>query len=238
MLQTLLMLVMFAANLVHAAWTDYEEKRELSLNADGVEALQIEAGAGSLDVTGAPGATKIVVAALIRVPDADADKARQIISEDLVLSLGRDGRNAELKGYFRNSRRLLGNSPGVDLEVRVPEGMSLDIEDGSGSVEVRNVRGDIELTDGSGSIRMSDVGGTLRVRDGSGSIAIQDAGGDIEIVDGSGSINVARVQGNVTIEDGSGSMDISDVSGNLSIPEDGSGSVDYSGISGRVDRAD
>jgi len=238
MLQTLLMLIMFAANLVHAAWTDYEEKRDLALDAEGVETLQIEAGAGSLDVTGVAGTTRIVVAALIRVPDADADEARKVLNEDLVLSLDRDGKTADLKGYFENSGRLFGNSPSVSLEVRVPEGMALDIEDGSGSVEVRNVRGEIELDDGSGSITMTDVGGQLRVTDGSGSIVIKGAGGGIEIVDGSGSIIVTNVQGSVTIEDGSGSIDVREVSGDMFIVEDGSGSIDYSGIAGRVETDD
>lgn len=238
MLQTLLMLIMFAANLVHAAWTDYEEKRDLSLNAEGVETLQVEAGAGGLDVTGVPGTTRIVAAALIRVPDADADKAQRIVRENLVLSLDRDGRNAQLKAYFENSGRLFRESPSVSLEVRVPEGIALDIEDRSGPVDVRNVRGDIELDDGSGSIRMTDVGGRLRLTDGSGSIVVKGAGGDIEIVDGSGSIVVARVQGSLTIEDGSGSIDVSDVSRDLFIVEDGSGAMDYSGIAGRVETAD
>jgi hypothetical protein len=236
MLQTLFMLIMFAANLVHAAWTDYEEKRDLSLDADGVETLQIEAGAGSLDVTGVAGIPRIVVAALIRVPDVDADEARRIISEDLVLSLERDGRSAELKGYFEDGGRLSGSSPGINLEVRIPEGMSLDIEDGSGSVELRNVSGNIELDDGSGSIRMTEVGGTLKVKDGSGSLVIKGAGGDIEIVDGSGSISVARVQGSVTIEDGSGSIDVSEIAGDLFIPDAGSGAVDFSGVAGRVEQ--
>jgi DUF4097 and DUF4098 domain-containing protein YvlB len=229
---------MFAANLVHAAWTDYEEKRDLSLDAEGVQTLQIEAGAGGLDVTGIPGTTKITVGALIRVPDADADEAQQMLSEDLVLSLDRNGGSADLKAYFENSGRLFGNSPSVSLEVRVPAGMSLDVEDGSGPVEVHNVRGDISLDDGSGSIQMTDSGGWFRVRDGSGSITINGAGGDIEIVDGSGSIAVTRVQGSVTVEDGSGSIDVSEVSGDLFILEDGSGSIDYSAIAGRVETDD
>jgi hypothetical protein len=238
MLQTVLMLIIFAANLVHAAWTDYEEKRDLSLDAEGVQTLQIEAGAGSLDVTGVPGTTKIVVAALIRVPDADADEAQRILSEGLVLSLDREGGNADLKAYFENGGRLFGNSPSVSLEVRVPEGMSLDLQDGSGSVEVNNVRGDISLDDGSGSIQMTDAGGQLHVRDGSGSIIVKGAGGDIEIVDGSGSIAVVHVQGSVTVEDGSGSVDVSEITGDLFILEDGSGSIDYSGIAGRVETDD
>jgi hypothetical protein len=238
MLQTLVMLIMFAANLVHAAWTDYEEKRDLSLDAEGIETLQIEAGAGGLDVTGVAGSTKIVVAALIRVPDADADEARQIIREDLVLGLERDGRNADLKALFENRSWSFGDSPSISLDVRVPEGMSLDIEDGSGPVEVRNVRGDIKLDDGSGPIVMTDAGGQLHIRDGSGSIVVKGAGGDLEIVDGSGSINVAGVQGSVTVEDGSGSIDVSDVSGDMLVVDDGSGSVNYSGIAGRVQTDD
>jgi hypothetical protein len=80
MLQTLLMMIMFVANLVQAAWTGHEEKRDLSLDADGVETLQVEAGAGSLDVTGAAG-TRIGVNAFIRVPGADADEGQEITAE-------------------------------------------------------------------------------------------------------------------------------------------------------------
>jgi hypothetical protein len=238
MLQTLLMMIVFAANLVQAAWSDYEETRDLSLDAQGVETLRIEAGAGSLDVTGVAGSYRIVVAALIRVPDADRDDAREIVGDDLILSLVRDGDRAELKGFFKDTGRLFGSSPTVGLEVSLPDGMSLDIEDGSGSIEVRNVRGDIELDDESGSIQMTDVGGMLNINDGSGSISIRGAGGAIAIVDGSGSVTVARAGGSVTIEDGSGSIDVSDVAGDLIIPDDGSGSVVFSGIAGRVEQAD
>ena len=233
MLQTLLMMIMFVANLVQAAWTGHEEERELSLDAEGVETLQVEAGAGSLDITGVAG-TDIAVDALIRVPDADVDEAQEIIREHLVLSLDRDGSIADLKAYFEDLSRF-GDSPGVDLEVRLPEGMFLNVKDGSGSLEIRNVRGDIELDDGSGSVRMVDVGGRLTINDGSGSIIIEGAGGDVAIVDGSGSVTVARVQGSVTLEDGSGSIDVSEIAGDLVVPEDGSGSLDYSAIAGRVD---
>lgn len=238
MLHTLLMMIMFAANLVHAAFTDHEEKQDLSLDAEGVEALKVRAGAGSLGVTGVEGASRIVVVALIRVPAADVDEARQIVDDHLILRLNRDGNAAELEGYFENAGSVWGSSPEVSLEVRVPTRLSLDIEDSSGSLEVRNVRGEIELDDGSGSIRLTDVGGRLSVRDGSGSIEIEGAGGDVAIVDGSGSITVARVGGSLTIEDGSGSIAVSEVSGDLLVPEDGSGSLDFSKVAGRVVKAD
>lgn len=234
MLQTLLMMIMFAANLVQAAFSGQEEKRELSVDARGMETLDIEAGAGSLDVTGIPGASRILVTATIEIPDADANEARQIIEEDLVLTLDNDGSRAVLEGYFRDSRRLFGEGPRVNLDVRVPDGLAVDIEDGSGPVEVRDVVGAIELEDNSGSIRITDNGGLLTIKDGSGSIEIERSGGDVRIVDGSGSIMVAGVDGNVTIEDGSGSIDVRDIAGDLLVPDDGSGSFDFSGVAGRV----
>ncbi|MDZ7645611.1 MAG: hypothetical protein U5K76_16120 [Woeseiaceae bacterium] len=78
-MRTLLIMLMFAASLAHAAWSDHEEARELVLDASGLEVLRIDAGAGSLEVTGVPGADRIVVAAIIRVPDADADEAATIV---------------------------------------------------------------------------------------------------------------------------------------------------------------
>jgi hypothetical protein len=234
MLQTLLMMIMFAANLVQAAFNGQEEKRELSLDAEGVEALDIEAGAGSLDITGIAGTGRILVVATIEVPDADADEARQVMEKDLALSLEKDGSRAALEGWFRESGWSFDESPRVNLDVRVPEGLSLNIEDRSGSVEVRNVMGAIELDDGSGSIRITGNGGLLTIRDGSGAIEIEHSGGDIRIVDGSGSIRVADVDGSVTIEDGSGGIDAREIAGDLLVPDDGSGSFDYSGVAGRV----
>lgn len=51
--------------------TVYEEPRDLSLNARGVERLEIDADAGALRVTGIAESSTIVVEARIRIPDAD-----------------------------------------------------------------------------------------------------------------------------------------------------------------------
>src|SRR5690606_7013024 len=110
MLQTLFTLLIFAANLVQAAWNEYEEKRDLALDADEVETLQIEAGAGSLDISGAAG-DRITVGAVIRVPEADEEEARELIADDMVLSLERNGRRAVLNSWFDRGSGLFGDSP-------------------------------------------------------------------------------------------------------------------------------
>jgi hypothetical protein len=237
-MRTYLLLGMFAASLANAAWRDYEESRELSLDASGIDTIEIDAGAGSLEVRGGADANTIAVTALIQVPGKKEEKALEIIESDLVLTLERDGDRATLKGYFDSNNWGWGDSPSVRLEVEVPSRLGLDIDDSSGSIKVRDVAGDIEIDDSSGSLEMTNVGGDIRIEDGSGSITVNGVGGDISINDGSGSITVSDVRGSVIVDDGSGSINVSDVDADLIIEDDGSGSLNFARISGSVEKED
>lgn len=234
-MRSILILAMFAAGLAQAAFGEYEEIRELELDASGIGVLDIEAGAGSLAITGVAGLQEIRVNAIIHVPTSDEDEARESIESDMVLTLEKSGDRAVLKGYFENRGRGWDDSPGIRLEVQVPPSTGLSVEDGSGSMAVNGVSGDIEIDDGSGSIKMEQVGGVVRIEDGSGSISVIEAGGDVQIRDGSGSITVRGVGGSVTVDDGSGSINVSDVEHDLIIESDGSGGLNYSDIAGRVE---
>ena len=86
-MRSLVVMAMFASSLTYAAWNGYTETRDLELSASGVEVLEIDAGAGSILVTGIAESADIVVKAIIRVPEDDEDDAQQVIAEDLVLKL-------------------------------------------------------------------------------------------------------------------------------------------------------
>lgn len=234
-MRTLLILGMFAASYAQGAWSDYEEVRDLSLDARNAGGLVINAGAGSLDVEGVQAANEIQVKATIQVPGKNDEDAQEFIAAKLVLSLQRDGDMAVLIAYFEDSGWAWNESPGVSLEVTVPQGIALNVDDGSGSLTIENVRGDIRVDDSSGSIKMSNVGGTVDIEDGSGSIKLDGVGGDISIEDGSGSIDVAEVTGSVIVDDGSGSITVHDVSQDLIIVDDGSGSINYKNVQGNVE---
>lgn len=233
-MRTFASFILLAAGFSTAEAADYEEVRDLSLNAEGITALQIEAGAGSLTVTGVEESSTIAVEAIIRVPDEDPEDAREIIESRLALSLERDGDRAVLESRFEDGSWFSGDSGSIQLEVRVPAALALDIEDGSGSIAVRNVTGDIDVADGSGSIDLVQVGGRVTIDDGSGSISAEQVGGDISITDGSGSLDVSRVEGSVVIEDGSGGITVSGVAGDVEILEAGSGSLSISEVQGRT----
>jgi DUF4097 and DUF4098 domain-containing protein YvlB len=234
-MRSFIVMAMFVVSLAHAGWSDYEEVRNLDLDADGVSQLSIKAGAGSMDVTGVRGLDKIAVKATVVVPDTDEDKAVKVIEKKMTLSLDQQGSEAQLDAWFDDGSMGFGSNAHIVLEVSVPQGLSVNIDDGSGSLNVRDVAGDVTIDDGSGSIDVDNVA-SLKIDDGSGSIDVENASGDVSIVDGSGSISVVHVKGSVTIDDGSGSIKVSDVENDLIIIDDGSGSLSISDVRGSVDQ--
>ena len=230
-----IVMAMFVASIARADWSEYEEVRDLDLDASGISELSIIAGAGSMTVIGVDGLGQITVKATIVVSDGDEDDALRIIEENMTLSLEKKGSKARLKAEFKQGFVNWGSSGYIKLEVKVPQGMSVDIDDGSGSIDVIDVAGDVTIDDGSGSIEVRNVA-NLRIDDGSGSIDVVTASGDVFIEDGSGSINVKHVAGSVTVDDGSGGINVSDVENDLIIVDDGSGSLNHSDIRGSVDQ--
>ena len=235
-MRSLVLLAMLTATLTHAAWKGYTEDRNLELPADGIDVLEIDAGAGSLEVTGTETARDIRVLATIKVADSDED-AKKMIATDLRLSLERKHDTAILESFFDHSRWRGNGNAAIDLQVEIPRGLDLVIDDGSGSMHVEAAGGKVHIDDGSGSISVVQAGEVI-VDDGSGSIKIIEAAGDVSIDDGSGDIYVSSVQGSVTIDDGSGSINVDDVAQDLTIVDDGSGSLRLSAIRGRITRPD
>lgn len=234
-MRTLLILSLFAASLVHAAWGDYEEERELTVSADGLRDLRIDAAAGKLIVTGDADAEEIRVIATIVVPGSDAEEAAELMASSMELTLERRGNSAELASGFSSGGGWFRDSPVIHLEVVMPGRLALTIDDTSGSMKVSGIDGDIRIDDNSGSITVRDAGGNVRIDDGSGSIEVVNVGLDVDIEDGSGSIKVRDVGGSVSIDDGSGSIRVDNVEQNLVIIDDGSGSLSYNNIRGEID---
>lgn len=234
-MRSFIVMAMFVASLAQAGWSDYEEVRNLDIDVDGVSELSIKAGAGSMDVTGVSGLDKIYVKANVIVPNADEEKALKVIDKKINLSLEKRGSEVQLDAWFDNGIMGFGNDAYIVLDVRVPQGLSVNIDDGSGSIDVLDVAGDVTIDDGSGSIDVDNVA-NLKIDDGSGSIDIENASGDVSIVDGSGSISIVHVGGSVSIDDGSGSIKVSDVENDLIIVDDGSGGLSISDVRGSVDQ--
>jgi hypothetical protein len=170
-----------------------QETRELVLSVSPGSHLTIEAGAGPMTVEGDDGDS-------IRV---EAGIYQRSANDDYRLVLEADGENGA-RLVAEAASTAFSSSDYIDLTILVPRSTHLRIEDGSGSIRVRGVDGDLDLEDGSGSVTIAMIGGNITINDGSGSLSIEGIGGDLRIDDGSGSIDVSEVAGKVTVSDGSG----------------------------------
>lgn len=102
-------------------------------------------------------------------------------------------------------------SCGVDHVLRIPRGVAVELESGSGDIEVEQVAGVADLRTGSGEISLTGMRGTrLTARTGSGDIDIADArAGEVELRTGSGEIALDDVTaGRVEARTGSGDVDL------------------------------
>lgn len=232
-MQKLLFVTLLSAGLANAA--GHQETRELSLDAAKIVLLEVDAGAGSLKITGEPGRSVIAVTATIRTDERDLEKARGAFAEDIVLTLQESGERAVLQAKAESGFWNRGDGLAIDLVVRMPERLSMAIDDGSGGIEINSIKGDVSVDDGSGEIAMADIGGNVTIDDGSGAVTVSNVGGNLSITDGSGNIRVRQVSGSVTVDDGSGGIDVRDVSQDLTIVNDGTGSLKFSDIKGKVD---
>ena len=235
-MRSLIVMAMFTASLAHAAWYGYTEDRSLDLPANDLQKLEIEAGAGSLDVTAVPKLDRILVEAKIKI-DADDEEARELIESDLRLALEREADVAFLSAYFDHGMWNADWNSSVDIKVQIPEALALMIDDGSGPISVDAAMSELLIDDGSGPIKIMRAGDT-EIDDGSGSIKVEGIVGDIYIDDGSGDIVVRGVTGSVIIDDGSGGINVVDVSEDLTIVDDGSGSLRISDVRGQVTHPD
>lgn len=241
---------------------DYTETRNLSLDSEDIEKLIIDCGAGYLKVTGNKNLDEIEVTARIEIDNIDPERAEKLLEKYLNLSLKSRGNRAILTSTFERTDSFFSfifnknANVTVDLIVEIPARLHVDIDDGSGFIEIRDILDGIRIDDGSGYIEINDTNGDINIDDGSGDIDIENVVGDVDIDDGSGDVNLKNtkgdiivndgsgeiyafeIDGNVRVDDGSGSINIDGVEEDVIIEDAGSGSVSIRNVSGRVHRYD
>jgi len=222
---------------------DHTADREAFVDAAGARLIEIEAGAGSLEVEGRDGLSQVEVR-------GTACASREGDLDDVRIVTRRSGDRVTVIAEIPDGR--VWGEARLDLEIAVPAGLavkiddgsgslrarkvaSLEIVDGSGEIDVEEVAGDLVIDDGSGGIRVRGVGGEVRIEDGSGEIDVNRAGSVVIEEDGSGEIDVAEVDGDVLVRaDGSGGISVREVGGDFTVRRDGSGGIRHEGVAGRV----
>jgi hypothetical protein len=212
-----------AAPALLQAQREYTAPRSGTASTAGISTIRVANGSGRLIITGNPSATEVRAT-------GTAHAASQRDLDGVKLVVERQGDEIVVHPDMNDSWN--GCDCFMDLTVEVPTSIALEVADGSGGAELRNV-GSARITSGSGGVTVQHTSGSVAIRSGSGRARVSDIHGDLRASSGSGGISANGVTGSVEIEhSGSGSVSLSNVSGSVHVGSIGSGSLDADGVGG------
>jgi DUF4097 and DUF4098 domain-containing protein YvlB len=232
MLRVVAFLLILALPLAALADDDcaFRADRSLDVDAKGVSVFKLDTGAGDLVVEGVAGLSKIEVR-------GKACASEEKVINDIQLVQQREGSTASVgtkipdEGY---SWSIFGGGhyAYMDVHVRMPAGLKLDLRDSSGDLEVSGITNGLDLKDSSGDIKLRDIGGAVNVTDTSGDIDVRGIGGDFTVIsDSSGDIDVDDVKGSAVVqEDSSGDISLRHVGGDARVDRDSSGDITFEDV--------
>lgn len=244
--------LLFLAPLVSVASAadncKFTAQRDFDVDAAGLKTLALQLGSTDAHVEGVAGLTKVEVR-------GRACASQQDWLDKLTVEQQRSGDRLVVTPHEEHSGMnwTLGGSSyaWIDLRVRVPATLAIDIRSASGDADVRdvaslafqaasgdlrvgNVAGAFSAEVASGDIEGKDVGSLDLRRTASGDIRLRNVHGDAHVGDGgSGDITLEHVDGGVEIGNiGSGDLRVSHVARDLRITSIGSGDISVDDIGG------
>lgn len=204
-----------------AGWTGMGSVQEAGLGERTFEVgsspdLSVDTFAGSVTVrTGSPGEIRVV--ATKRAP-------RSSDLERIEVEMVEQGDGLEVRA--RNPRRV--SNASVKFEITAPAGTRLDAHTGAGSMDVSGLQGGVRVDTGSGSVTLRDLKGDVDAHTGSGSIEARNVEGRLTLDTGSGRVTITDVNGEAKVHTGSGGIDVYNARGTGGF-DTGSGGIEYEG---------
>jgi DUF4097 and DUF4098 domain-containing protein YvlB len=169
------------------------ERVERKIDAPGDAIVTIQNTAGSVDIRGWSR----------NEVEVKGELGRDV--EELILERDGEDINIEVRAPRRNNNRI-----SSDLEIRVPQGSSVNVSGVSTDIDMADVRGDI---------RLSVVSGDINAHGFESDIEVETVSGDVD-AEGRGQVSDARfntVSGDIDVQDISGAISMTSVSGDLAV---------------------
>jgi len=122
----------------------------------------------------------------------------------------------------------------VDFVIRVPQGVSANIDNVAGTVTVNGLGGDLSVDTHVGDVIVDGGSGDVEADTGSGDVRVSGRDGDVSADTGSGDVEVTNINGDVSADTGSGDVTVTDVEGRRIDVDTGSGDVRLERVSGSL----
>jgi len=205
------------------AWQEcrFSAERNLDIDPAGLKSLQLVLGSNDAHVEGISGSQRVEVRGKACASDESWLK-------DLTVQQERKGDRATVTASRNHDFHfnLSGsNYAYVQLEVRLPPELLVEVDAGSGDADVSRVAA-LTFGAGSGDLKANHIAGDVTVKVGSGDVVIDDLGNlAIERV-GSGDVRASQVRGEVKVGHvGSGDLRLKDIKGGVNVEAIGSGDL-------------
>ena len=212
------------------AWNcKFEKEIDQTLDLENSEELVVMAAAGDLEIRGVDNGPLVSIKGKVCV------SKEKWLDEARVETRG--GERAEIVVELPDTDGVWSLAGGqyayLDLVLEVPDGVSIDIKDSSGDIDIRGV-GELSVKDSSGDIEIVDARQSVTVKDSSGDIVFRDIEGDVTIEsDSSGDIRGEEVEGSVLVKsDSSGDIRFKNVGRDFIVERDSSGDISARGVGG------
>lgn len=167
-----------------------------SFPADDLVGLDIRTDTGKIEVQAAD-IKEIKVEAVDAERKKKCDVSMTVTNKKLVLRVRSETGQWLWKGVCPAS-----------FKVRAPARLALSAASGTGDIEVTGLRGELTLDNGTGSVRVKDVSGTLTARTGTGDISGEARSEEVTALTGSGAVKLSKLTGSAEAKTGSGDVSL------------------------------
>lgn len=186
-------------------------KKNASINVNGKNSLIVENKLGTIDV-GKSSSGNIELEAEIKLNTNDEAYAKSIYNSLVEVS---DSNPVKITTNLNGLDRDRANIKTINLVIKVPENIALDLKNEFGKIIVDSIAGKTTIYDKNGSISVKNVTGVLEVTNEFGSITVDSIKGDSKVINKNGSINISNIDGSLYTENKFGSITVKGIKNNL-----------------------
>jgi DUF4097 and DUF4098 domain-containing protein YvlB len=186
--------------------------------------LNVKVASGDIHVTAAEGTTSTVA----------LDGSQQLIE---ATSVELQGDRLVIEQRRKSFRNWFAFGEELRVQVRVPDGSSVELATASGDAVLDGSFADIEMNSASGDFRATgEVAGNVTVKNASGDVQLASVAGDVKVRSVSGDVEAQSVGGALTVQSVSGDVTIGSLREGMANVQSVSGDVELGVASGtRID---
>ncbi|UCE19371.1 MAG: hypothetical protein JSV84_03230, partial [Gemmatimonadota bacterium] len=139
------------------------------------------------------------------------DGYRIVVDVPEGLDIEKKGLSGAVRGFVEEISRgrwIYRPTAEIDLDVTLPQNVSLDVENSYGDVEIEGITGEIDVVNESGAITIRGCKGDILAENSYGDLLISDCKGDVEVESNSGEAIVEDITGTVEVETSYKTVDV------------------------------